>query len=172
MGNFDQMRSDLELDVNTPKHIISTAIAKRAYVAGAFLSGGSISSIDKSVYHLEIRSNKIKYLRTIQTILTNFNVSITLLPRRYGYVLYVKRANDVSDFLKIIGANQAMQELEDKIILRDYYNSIHRLNNLDVANLKKTTTAANTQIQMINAIKTTGLINSKRQILSIIVVFG
>jgi DNA-binding protein WhiA len=156
-SNLNKIRKDLKLDAIIPDEFIQNPIAKRSFIIGAFLSGGSISSIDKSVYHLEIRSTKIQYLRIAQKILADFNISISILSRRYVYVLYIKRATDISDFLKIIGAKQAMQELEDKIIQRDYYSAIHRLNNLDIANLKKITTASNQQIKMIKAIKSTKL---------------
>jgi DNA-binding protein WhiA len=141
------------LNSPTPNNILKTSVDQRAYLVGAFLSGGSINSIDKSIYHLEIRSNKINYLRLIQRILEKFNISISLLKRRNNYVLYIKKATDVSDFLKIIGANNAMQDLEDKIIARDYYANIKRLNNLDMANLNKTSSAGLRQVKMIKAIR-------------------
>ncbi|MDR3329741.1 MAG: DNA-binding protein WhiA [Mycoplasmataceae bacterium] len=152
-GNFKQITSDLQLNSTVLNNVLKTIIDQRAYLAGAFLSGGSINSIDKSIYHLEIRSNKIKYLRLIQKILNKFNISISLLKRKNNFVLYIKKATDVSDFLKIIGANNAMQELEDKIIARDYFTNIQRINNLDMANLHKTSSAGLIQIKMIKAIR-------------------
>jgi DNA-binding protein WhiA len=152
-GNFKQINKDLELGLKTPNQIIKKIINRRAYLVGAFLSGGSISSIDKSIYHLEIRSTKINYLRLIQKVLLDFNISITLLRRQKNFVLYIKKANDVSDFLKIIGANNCMHELEDKIIARDYYTNVQRLNNLDIANLHKSSLAGIQQVKMINQIK-------------------
>jgi DNA-binding protein WhiA len=138
-----------------PKHVLGNDTNQRAYLIGAFLSGGSISSIDKSIYHLEIRSNKINYLRLVQKILNQFQISITLLKRKDNYVIYIKKAIDVSDFLKIIGANHSMYELEDKIIARDYYTNMQRLNNLDIANLHKSLTAGNEQVKMIKEIRHT-----------------
>jgi DNA-binding protein WhiA len=152
-GNFKQIANDLQLNSLTPNNILKTIVDQRAYLVGAFLSGGSINSIDKSVYHLEIRSSKINYLRLVQKILEKFNISISLLKRRNNFVLYIKKATDVSDFLKIIGANNAMQDLEDKIIARDYYANIKRLNNLDMANLNKTSSAGLKQVKMIKAIR-------------------
>jgi DNA-binding protein WhiA len=151
--NHKEAVDSLQLNETYPKRILKNSIDKRAYLVGAFLSGGSIGSIDKSQYHLEIRSNKLNYLRLIQKLLHEFNLSITLLQRKNTYVLYIKKAIDVSDFLKIIGANVAMQHLEDKIIARDYYTNLRRMNNLDVANLNKTVSAGQTQIQMINKIR-------------------
>ncbi|OAV63197.1 hypothetical protein Barb6_03941 [Bacteroidales bacterium Barb6] len=152
-GNFDQITADLQLNTAQPDMILNSDANKRAYLVGAFLSGGSISSIDKSQYHLEIRSNKIPYLRLLQKLLGEFNITVTMLNRKRTSVIYIKKASEVSDFLKIIGANEGMLELEDKIIARDYINSRLRLNNLDMANLKKTSSAGSEQVKMIKAIR-------------------
>jgi DNA-binding protein WhiA len=151
-GDFKLISHDLCLNLKEPTNLLKGTIDQRAYLVGAFLSGGSISSIEKSVYHLEIRSTKINYLRLIQKLLLNFNVPITLLKRKNGFVLYIKKAVNVSDFLKIIGANNSMYELEDKIIARDYYANIQRINNLDIANLHKSSSAGVEQIKMIKQI--------------------
>jgi DNA-binding protein WhiA len=93
----------------------------------------------------------------LQKILDQFNISVTLLKRKNHYVLYIKKASDVSDFLKIIGANNCMHLLEDKIIARDYYTNIQRLSNLDIANLHKSSSAGAQQVKMIKQIRTTKL---------------
>lgn len=130
-------------------------IEQRAFLSGAFLSSGSIAGLNKSIYHLEIRSAKTEFLRIVQKILINFNLSPTILQRKYTYALYIKRANEISDFLKIIGAIDSMYKLEDTIIARDLSNQIHRINNLDIANMDKTVKAGDEQLKMINTIKLT-----------------
>ncbi|MCF0227237.1 MAG: DNA-binding protein WhiA [Malacoplasma sp.] len=127
-------------------------MVKRAFLSGAFLSGGSVGGIDKSIYHLEIRSSKADYLRILQKILMDFKLSPTILKRKYGYVLYIKRSFEISDFLKLIGAMNAMFELEDKIATRDYNNNLHRMNNLDMANMEKTARSGTEQIAMIKKV--------------------
>ena len=94
--------------------------------------------------------------------MSDFSISITLLKRRYTNVLYIKKANDISDFLKIVGATNSMQKLEDVIISRDFNNHIHRLNNLDISNMTKTVNSANEQVKMINAIKNSKEYNEQK----------
>jgi DNA-binding protein WhiA len=154
-GNFQQLSTDLQLNETYPSSVLKTIDGQRAYLVGAFLSGGSISSIDKSIYHLEIRSNKPNYLRLLQKLLIKFNISISMLKRKDHFVLYIKKATDISDFLKIIGANNGMQQMEDKIISRDYSTNINRLNNLDIANLKKSMSAGVEQVKMILKVRGT-----------------
>lgn len=159
---FEKILEELSVFDETHRNVVNSNETKRAFLVGAFLSGGSISDINKSIYHLEIRSNKITYLRFIQTLLSDFSISITLLKRRYTNVLYIKKANDISDFLKIIGATNSMQKLEDVIISRDFNNQIHRLNNLDISNMTKTVNSANEQVKMINAIKNSKEYNEQK----------
>jgi len=151
-SDFKNIIDKLELFIK-PKKIIDNDYKKRAYLAGAFLSGGSISSLDKKMYHLEIRSTNVDYLRIIQKLLLSFNISISLSKRSYSYVLYIKRSEDISDFLKIIGAYENMQYLEDIRISRDLNNQIHRLNNLDISNIKKASEAGSNQAQKIKKIR-------------------
>ena len=159
---FEKILEELSVFDETHRNVVNSNETKRSFLVGAFLSGGSISDINKSIYHLEIRSSKITYLRFIQTLLSDFSISITLLKRRYTNVLYIKKANDISDFLKIIGATNSMQKLEDVIISRDFNNQIHRLNNLDISNMTKTVNSANEQVKMINAIKNSKEYNEQK----------
>ena len=56
-GNFDQITQDLYLNTFQRDELCKLECCKRAYVAGAFLAGGSINSLDSKYYHLEIRSS-------------------------------------------------------------------------------------------------------------------
>ena len=58
--------------------------------------------------------------------------------RRSGYIVYLKEAEKIGDFLHIVGAVNAMLAFEDLRIMRDMRNSVNRLVNCDTANLKKT----------------------------------
>lgn len=153
-GNFDQIINDLGMN-KKPIEVIKSQNQKRGFLVGAFLSGGSISSISDKKYHLEIRSSNIAYLLFIQTIMQTFDISIALLQRRKGYILYIKKSYDISDFLKLIGANNCMLEFEDQKISRDMFVQIHRLNNLDISNIKKSTKAGNEQVKRIKEIQNT-----------------
>lgn len=155
-GNFDQIINDLGI-YQKPVDVIKTDAQMKGVLVGAFLSGGSVSSVNDRRYHLELRSNNISYLLFIQTILKKFNISIALLQRRKSYFLYIKKSYDISDFLKLIGANNCMLEFEDQKISRDLFTQIHRLNNLDISNIKKSSAAGAKQIEKINQILNTNV---------------
>ena len=84
--------------------------------------------------------NKYFYLNAKQT------------KRRSGYIVYLKEAEKIGDFLHIIGAVNAMLAFEDLRIMRDMRNSVNRLVNCDTANMKKTASAAAKQVEEIKLI--------------------
>lgn len=151
-GKFEQIINDLKVLDDKDIMFCKSELQKSAYVIGAFLSGGSISDISKSFYHMEIRSTNGRFLRLVQEILISWKLSPILLKRKYNSVLYLKRSTEVSDFLKHINAIENMSLLEDTIISRDFNNQLHRLNNLDISNISKSTKACDTQIEMIKLI--------------------
>ncbi len=73
--------------------------------------------------------------------------------RRSGYIVYLKEAEKIGDFLHIVGAVNAMLAFEDLRIMRDMRNSVNRLVNCDTANLKKTANAAAKQVEDIQLIE-------------------
>lgn len=150
--NFEGLINELKVLEDKELNFCKNEQLKSAYLVGAFLSGGSISDISKPFYHLEIRSTNPKYLRFIQQILISWNLSPTILKRKYNNVVYIKRSTEISDFLKHIGAIDSMSTLEDTIISRDFNNQVHRLNNLDFSNISKSTNASDKQIEMIKKI--------------------
>ena len=151
-AKFEQVINDLKVLDDKEIKFCKTESQKKAYVIGEFLSGGSISDISKSLYHLEIRSTNPKFLHIVQEILISWKLSPILLNRKYNNVLYLKCATEVSDFLKHIGDIDNMSLLEDTIISRDFNNQLHRLNNLDMSKISKSKKASNLQIEMIKVI--------------------
>jgi DNA-binding protein WhiA len=150
-GDLEKIEKQIKLFNEWPKS--STPSENKCFLIGAFLSGGSISSFaTKSTYSLSLRSKNKNYLIAAQDILSKFNISVTIAERRNEHILYIKKASSLSDFLKIIGTNNKMLEFEEIIIARDYINQMHRLVNLDVSNMRKTSSASVKYITMINSI--------------------
>ena len=68
-------------------------------------------------------------------------------------MVYIKGAEKISDFLRLIGASKAVMYYEDIRIYRDHVNMTNRLNNCEQANVEKTINAANEQIKEIELLK-------------------
>ncbi|WP_342276125.1 DNA-binding protein WhiA [Spiroplasma endosymbiont of Nebria brevicollis] len=137
----------------TQQHLVKDHCI-RAYIAGIFLVVGSINSPSTSNYHLELQFSDDLLAKKIKKILLqNFKLTFKSIKRRNKTVLYLKKSNAISDFLKIIDCPQAVFAFEDKRISRELFNNINRFNNIDISNQQKSLNAANQQVEMINFLK-------------------
>lgn len=142
--------------LEVPLHkIVSNDSQARAYLCGAFLAGGSINPPEKTNYHLEITANNDKQAELLQELLERFDIHAKTIERRGKQIVYVKAAEKIADFLRIIGANEAVLKFENIRISRDFTNSLTRLNNCDVANEVKTQNAAKNQLEDIRVLQST-----------------
>lgn len=131
---------------------------RRSYLRGAFLAGGSINNPETSSYHLEIFNFHKAHNERLCKLLNTFDLRARTLERKNGYIVYLKEAEKMTEFLNIIGAHNALFKFEDVRIVRDMRNSVNRLVNCETANLNKTIGAAFRQIENINLIdETVGL---------------
>lgn len=134
-------------------HLIEDECCKRAYLRGVFLASGSINSPETSAYHLEMQSFSSQQANIIQELCSEFTLNAKVSKNKRGYITYIKEAEKIADFLRVIGANNSLFEFEDSRIKRDFKNSINRVINCDLANEKKAMDAANRQLEYIEIIE-------------------
>lgn len=140
--------------LSKPKeYIIASEEEIRAYLRGVFLSKGSINDPKTSRYHLELLIEDKIEADFVKDLLNGFNLNSKLLSRDKGYMVYVKEAEKIGDFLRIISASNAVLYYEDIRIYRDHKNMTNRLNNCEQANIDKIIETANKQIEDINYLK-------------------
>lgn len=125
----------------------------RAYLAGAFMAAGSVNPPQKTNYHLEITANNEVHARFLIELIARFHIEARYMSRRGHAVVYVKAAEKIADFLRVIGADQALMTFENVRISRDFTNSLTRLTNCDVANEVKSQTAARHQLEDIRVLE-------------------
>ncbi|MDT8336386.1 MAG: DNA-binding protein WhiA [Candidatus Izemoplasmatales bacterium] len=159
-NRVDYLISDLSLinkdsvffqDVD--EKLISNECCKKAYLRGAFLASGSINSPETSAYHLEIQSFSLSQANIIKDISNGFDLNAKASQNKRGYITYIKEAEKIADFLRVIGASNSLFDFEDSRIKRDFRNSINRVINCDIANEKKAMDAANKQLEYIEIIE-------------------
>lgn len=137
-----------------PEKIMSSEQGAMSYLRGAFLASGSVNNPETSRYHLEIYSLYEDHNQDLLKLMNNFfYLNAKETRRRSGYIVYLKEAEKIGDFLHIVGAVNAMLAFEDLRIMRDMRNSVNRLVNCDTANLKKTANAAAKQVEDIQLIE-------------------
>ena len=156
-----EILTDLEIFDNNnglitgiPEKIMSSEQRAMSYLRGAFLASGSVNNPETSRYHLEIYSLYEDHSQDLLKLMNNFfYLNAKETRRRSGYIVYLKEAEKIGDFLHIVGAVNAMLAFEDLRIMRDMRNSVNRLVNCDTANLKKTANAAAKQVEDIQLIE-------------------
>lgn len=126
---------------------------KRSFLRGAFLASGSINSPKSSSYHLEIHSFDENDANHITELLNYFNLNAKTLKRKRGFISYIKESEKIADFLRVVGAINALFNYEDERIKRDFVNSITRVMNMDIANQNKTLEAADKQLRSITILE-------------------
>jgi len=140
--------------LNIPKeYIISDEEETRAYLKGLFVVCGSVNDPKKSRYHLEFVVDSNIYANFIKELLDNFNLNAKVIKRTKNYTVYVKEAEKISDFLRVIKAYNAVMYFEDIRIYRDHKNMTNRLNNCEQANMDKIFLTASSQIKDIEKLK-------------------
>lgn len=137
---------------------LETKSSRAAYLRGAFLAGGSVNNPETSSYHMEISTLYEEHAEDLCEIMNRFYLNSRTLERKKGFIVYIKEAEKISDFLGIIGAHNALLRFEDVRIVRDMRNSVNRLVNCETANMNKTISAALRQVENIKLIdRTIGL---------------
>lgn len=124
----------------------------KAFLRGAFLGAGTIVDPKKS-YHAEIIFASKKAAEIAIRFLKKLGVNSSLTIRKENFIVYIKEADDVSDFLSIIGANKAVVEFENVRVLKEVRNNVNRIVNCETANISKIINASSKQLEAIEKIE-------------------
>ena len=131
--------------------LLNRNCCKRAYLRGAFLSRGSISRPEGN-YHLEIVLPDVNLASELQKLTARLDLEARLTERKTSQVLYLKEAESIVDFLRLVGASKALLDFENVRILKSMRNNVNRQVNFETANLIKTVDASVRQIEYIQQI--------------------
>lgn len=148
---YDALNGPLQLN----RAAVEDDCCKNAFLRGAFLTGGSISTPDKG-YHLELVTGHYYVSRQTDALLMDMDRAPSTLMRRGYHVLYYKDSEKIGDFLSAMGATNASMELLLMKVERELRNNINRRSNCEVANLGKTVNAAVKQKNAIQKLKEQG----------------
>ena len=144
-----------QIKERVPLDLLTDDLMIRSYLRGAFLAGGSVNNPETSRYHLEIYSLYEEHNEMIAEMINRYDLNARTTNRRSGYIVYLKEAEKIANFLQLIGATTSMLEFENIRIVRDMRNSVNRLVNCENANMDKVANAANRQVENIMLIEAT-----------------
>lgn len=132
-------------------YIVGSVEEMKAYLRGTFLARGSIND-PKTSYHLELLYDNKYEAVFVQRLLNQFDMNSKILMRDVKYMVYIKEAEKISDFLKIINAASSVLYYENVRIHKEQKNNTNRLNNCEQANTDKIIATATFQIKEIEYI--------------------
>ena len=150
--------NDLDIDfleTKISKKLVANDETISSYLAGAFLASGSVNSPHTSNYHLEICLNNENYAKWMLHLFSRYkgaNVAPKIAKRRDKFIIYLKKSDQIAEFLIMTGAVSSCMEFENVRLSRDVTNSTNRMFNSDAANMKKTYETAKRQIDEIQYI--------------------
>ena len=145
-----------KLDNNPGKDILRNNYQMKAYIMGCFLASGSVNDPVSKHYHLEITTHSEKHSEFLIKIISKFDLNPKIIKRRNIYVVYLKKSEEIADFLRLMNANNSVMDFEEERINKDYWNSNNRLNICELSNEVKTLQSANKQLEFIDKIYKNG----------------
>ena len=126
----------------------------KAFLRRAFIEYGTVSDPQKS-YHLELDVKDEGLATLICVLMNDYKMDAKILLRSGSYVVYIKEADKIGDYLRLAGAGKALMEYENVRIIKEMRGNINRGINCETGNIQKKIDAAFRQLKSIEYIKDT-----------------
>ena len=141
----------ISLKRTAPRHPMTRQCCRRAFLRGAFLGCGSMNNPEKS-YHFEWVAEDQSLRQTLAKLLDKCGLPVHEHVRKGQNVMYLKGAQQIADMLALMGASQAVLELENIRIKKQMRAEANRASNCDEHNSERMLNAADEQIEAIKLI--------------------
>ena len=125
---------------------------RREKLRQIFLSNASLTNPQKE-YHLEFVFSKEEEGREVEEILRHYSLHPKQGKRGKNRMVYLKDASEIADILKLLGAVDALMELENARILKEVSENVNRRVNFEAANINRTVKASLKQQEEIQYIE-------------------
>ena len=125
---------------------------RREKLRQVFLSNASLTNPQKE-YHLEFVFSKAEDGREVEEILRHYSLHPKQGKRGKNRMVYLKDASEIADVLKLLGAVDALMELENARILKEVSENVNRRVNFEAANINRTVKASLKQQEEIQYIE-------------------
>ena len=135
--------------------IIGSKCCKKAYLRGVFMGVGTMSDPEKA-YDLEFVLESQNMANDLKKLINAFvDLSCKVVQRGKRYVVYMKKADYISDMLAIMGASQQVLSLEETRIRKGMVHAAKRTVNCDNANMDRAIDASMKQMDASRKIEQT-----------------
>ena len=131
-------------EVDSPDFLKRTRY-KVAYLRGAFLATGTVNR-PESQYFLDISSKNKATSAFIHALIEKLEFRCGFYQRRNYFVVWIREADSICDFLGMVGANNAVERFEIARNVKEVRKQVSCIVNLETAALNKAIDAAQRQI--------------------------
>ena len=128
------------------------------FFSGIFVGGGSVSNPLSTSYHLELQFFDSLLASKVCRFLNAYDFNFNEIKRRNNWVLYIKKSEMITDFIRVMQAFRSLIDFENVRINRDFRNQLNRYSNLDAYNQKKLARASNNFKMMYEFLKAQNII--------------
>jgi DNA-binding protein WhiA len=160
--NVTDILEKLEIMVDGETTLPKTVLDKdgvRYFIAGTFLASGSVNSPSSHNYHLQMIVQEESLAKMLIKQLNKFknerNMDFKYIARKNKYVIYLKKADQITTFLSLVNATSSMLDFENIRIEKDFINSENRYQICFNANYEKSIAKANEQLEDIRILEET-----------------
>lgn len=124
---------------------------RRSFLRGVFLARGSLSSPVRG-HHLEMAMPCKQTALGVKGLIGKEGLKGGLVKRRSSWVVYIKDADRISQFLTLLGASRSVLHYEGVRVQKTLKSSVLRQVNMDRANVSRAVESSLKQIEDIRLI--------------------
>lgn len=163
LGIFKILNGELVISLDPENYLTENDCCKKAYVAGAFMGGGSVTvpnatsggRVSSTGYHLEFVFSKYLTASSFSDLLCEQGFLPKLIDRKENFVVYFKQNEEIKDILAYMGAQKSVISLSELVVLRNVKNNINRTNNCEYHNISRQIDASLKTCAAIKTIEST-----------------
>lgn len=151
---------EVAVDLKFFSEITKKECCVKSFIRGLFVASGRCTlpnekDSSSTSYHLEINFSHHAPALETSSKLAEFSILTKIVPRRDGYIVYIKSAEEIKDFLAFLPAPLSVLKITDLMVNREFANNINRQKNCDLGNVNKQVEASAKQVEAINKISET-----------------
>ncbi len=160
LGILIETENELALNLKIFSKGLEKDCCVKSLLKGLFISVGSCTvpssdSAKNTGYHLELIFSHYVPALSLNEKLSDFGVETKIMRRKDSFIVYIKSAESITDFVALLGASRSVLELTDRVIERQLTNKSNRQKNCDVGNISRQIDASTKQTEAIEIIKNT-----------------
>jgi DNA-binding protein WhiA len=140
--------SDSGLELGVDPNLVKQSCCAASYLRGAFLGGGFISN-PQGDFHFELTCGHEAFANGLVALLAKSEIASRSICRRNTWIVYIKGAEAILDFLALVGAHRGMLVMENIRVTKSVRNDVNRRLNAEMANQAKSIDAAMEQVKAI-----------------------